>query len=118
MTNIDSKELVSGPTNLIRMEGFMNNVKKIFYFFMDVHLPVTMQRKCPDIDAVTITQYFDEKFKNITDKTIDFFVETHPDLLHIYDKNSGEHYYQDKYILEVRKLFGSSFEYDKNKVEK
>ncbi len=101
-------EFVSGPLNLVRLEGNIEGTKKVFYMFMDIHLDITIQRECEDIYSKPIKLFLAETFKNL-DKEADFFVETFPDA---YTYNMK---YTEKYLLQVRKLFSKIFEYDDKK---
>ena len=35
-----SSVLINGPINVIRLEGKINNIKKVLYIFMDVHVNI------------------------------------------------------------------------------
>ena len=37
---------ISGPVNVVRVEGYINNIKKVLYLFMDIHVFVFHQTKC------------------------------------------------------------------------
>ena len=97
---------VSGPINCIRLEGQVNSVKKVLYVFMDLHMDVNEQTECDDVLAPDIKTYLINLFGNIknSEKTYDFFLETHPS--HVFGHVSN---YKDIYLNEVRKLFKKEF---------
>lgn len=100
---------VTGPLNLVRLEGEINGVKKVFYFFMDIHLRANMQMECDDIYSRPIKLFLAETFKGLKGKDHDFFVETFPES---YQNNEK---YVDFHIIQVRKLFSKIFKHDDKK---
>ncbi len=38
---------ITGPVNVVRLEGFINGIKKILYLFMNIHVFVLYQTKYP-----------------------------------------------------------------------
>lgn len=95
--------MINGPINVIRMEGNINGIKKIIYLFLDLHIPITKQTKCPDYTSLDLYQYLAINLAN-TKNTIDFMFEiglsytTLPDTLR-----------RGRYIDEVRNFFNSKF---------
>jgi len=93
---------INGPYNIVRLEGEINNTKKIIYIFSDVH---TDDYECDDIDSPNINKYLLKVFrkakKKLPDKHYDFFVETNtrPESEHIDIMKRRE------YIYMVRKMF-------------
>jgi hypothetical protein len=69
---------IDGPINVMRLEGTINNIKKVLYVFMDVHVDIDDQTKCDDENSTEIIKYFTEQFNNIGDKKVDFFLEMFP----------------------------------------
>ena len=61
MLNTDSIQ-INGPFNLIRLEGVVNNVKKVIYLFADVHRDVSEQTACENVFAQDISQYLAKNF--------------------------------------------------------
>lgn len=114
---------VSGPINVVRMEGHINKIKKIIYIFMDQHFPISMQTECDNVFSTDINTYFAENFSKLNefDKMYDFFLEIRPtnlqNIKHGYPHKASVNY-RDIYIGELFKLFRKIFEYDtkKNKV--
>lgn len=122
-TNPNIKE-VSGPINVIRLEGNVGKIKKVIYLFMDLHLNLMDQRECDNIFSQDIQKYYVESFYNINkkNKIYDFFCEIPPN--NIIETGHGVTYpteinYKDIYIEEVWKVFRKLFVYEKkqNKVK-
>jgi len=75
---------INGPINVVRMEGIIDNTKKVIYLFMDQHQAYQYQSDCNDPDnSINIAEYFKENFTELknTNKTYDFFLEFDPELL-------------------------------------
>ena len=113
---------INGPINVVRMEGSINGIKKVIYFFMDKHFEVQNQTDCNDPDnSINIAEYFKNNFIKLKDKnkTYDFFLEFSPELIAY---QSEELYFTSdpkmKYIQTVGKFFRESVKYDveKNKL--
>lgn len=125
MTNINLKSdfdpniiKISGPVNVVRMEGNINGIKKIIYLFMDFHLELWNETECNNIFSHDINQYFAESFYKLNGSNLiyDFFLEIYP--TRSYSSGSKFLPKKQKYIWEVSKLFQKVFKYDeeKNKV--
>lgn len=71
-------KFVSGPVNVVRLEGDINGIKKTIHLFMDFHMPVQEQTECDDIRSQDIDKFLVNTFDQATemDKSItyDFFV--------------------------------------------
>lgn len=110
----NSKIFVNGPINLIRMEGSVNNTKKIFYFFMDMHINPLNQTECNDIRSIHIRNYLINNFDEIKNNTTkyDFFLEIFPEVISVKSN------YTSIYINQLRNMFNSIFSYNfkKNKI--
>lgn len=93
---------VNGPYNIVRLEGYINDKKKIIYLFSDIH---TDDYECDDIDSPDINKYLLEVFrkakKKLPDKHYDFFVETHTRPEHKHADNLKRR----EYIYMIRKMF-------------
>ena len=37
---------INGPTNVVRLEGKVNNIKKVIYVFFDFHIEPNFQTTC------------------------------------------------------------------------
>ena len=107
---------VSGPVNVVRMEGRIHGIKKVIYLFMDFHIDIPGQRQCDNIFSKHVKNYFAENFYNLnkTTRQYDFFLETFPtELVKIpQDPNLPQLNYTQLYIMEVRKFFKKFFVYD------
>lgn len=114
--------MVSGPVNVIRLEGIVHGIKKVIYLFMDYHINVSSQTQCANIFSKDVQKYFVDNFYKLNkgDKMYDFFVEIYPSELadDQYRKQIVGKDYKEKYIEEVVKLFRKIFKYDskRNKV--
>lgn len=117
--------MVSGPINVIRMEGDLHGIRKVIYIFMDYHLDVGMQTQCKNIFSKDVQKYFIDSFyklsKGNNTKMYDFFPEVFPSEL-VEEKHLKENTgidYHEKYIEEVAKFFIKIFKFDpkQNKVK-
>lgn len=107
-----SKEYINGPLNVMRLEGQINGISKVIYIFMDVHLKINMQTKCPNLRSIDIVNYLVKNFDQISekDKIYDFFFEIQPTVI-----NTQLTKTKKKYIHEIFDLFISSFKIDRDK---
>jgi len=93
---------VNGPYNIIRLEGYVDNKKKIIYIFSDVHV---YESECDDIDSLDINKYLLKVFRKAKKKLpniqYDFFVETftRPESENI------DNLKRENYLMLVRKMF-------------
>ena len=98
---------VNGPLNLVRLEGKIDNQKKIIYLFLDIHLPHVKQRECPEARNIDIHQFLLQKFSDTKIK-YDFFLEIFPT-----DLFSTKHYpLKNIYIAQTAKLFRQHLKYN------
>ena len=109
---------LNGPINVVRMEGHINNIKKVIYIFMDEHIDIDQQTDCNDPhDSIDINIFFRNSFENLkyTKKTYDFFLETFPHGL-AYDLNESLYSTrtsEEIYIEKLWKFFYESVHFDK-----
>jgi hypothetical protein len=105
-------KLINGPTNTYRLEGTINNKKKVLYIFMDHHNEPNRQTKCPNIRSIDIQNYLISEFDKVkkTDNMIDFFLEIEPIFLDVNNKLNKE-----KYIWEVGQLFSHGYKKNSDK---
>jgi len=117
MSTTNKSEYVTGPMNLVRMEGTVHGIKKVLYIFFDFHLPITYETICEDMRAKEIHNMLAEAFDNIkdTDKMYDFFMEIYPFEISRFSKFQEEYKQRDKYLLQARKILAKNFVYDKDK---
>ena len=114
--------MVSGPVNVIRLEGSVHGIKKVIYLFLDYHLGLNSQTQCSNIFSEDVQKYFTHSFYKLNEgnKIYDFFLEVYPSEVASkeYRKDIAKSEGKEKYIEEVVKLFRKIFEYDskKNKV--
>lgn len=114
---------ISGPLNVVRMEGTINGVKKVVYLFMDLHVSITAQTECSNVFSKDVQNFFADTFDklNESDKIYDFFLEIRP--REIENVNYGLDYpslvnVRDIYLVQIWKLFRKMFVYEskKNKI--
>lgn len=108
---------INGPTNVVRLVGNVNGIKKVLYLFMDWHMDLYEQTECSNIFSQDLHQYFVDTFYklNKSDVIYDFFFEIHPTDTFMKDEDIPRHRYKEKYIWQVVKLFKKLFKYDKEK---
>lgn len=106
-------KLISGPVNVVRLEGKMGSIKKVIYLFIDRHIPVNQQTECSDIFAKDVNSYFVDTFKEIKDSdvTYDLFMELDIDKLANPLSDSFVEG-RDMYLFEMAKLFTKLFRFD------
>ena len=106
---------INGPVNIIRLEGFINNNKKVIYLFGDVHLPLGIdQNYCVQDDRIDIDVFFSKIFKNNPKINYDLFIESPKEnLIRECDLKTKN------YILNMRDFVNKNFNIDdKNNVIK
>ena len=54
---------ISGPINIVRLEGNVFGIDKILYVFFDLHLHPEIQTRCENVFSDTIMTYLTEQFK-------------------------------------------------------
>ena len=102
-----TKTYINGPINTVRLEGKINNVKKVIYLFMDIHEPTGNETECDDILSRDVKDYLVDKFQHVNDgKMIDFFLEAQPS--HIPSRKLHE--YKENYINNLITLFSKAFQ--------
>jgi hypothetical protein len=103
---------INGPVNVVRLEGTINDIKKIIYIYFDHHYPLNKQTKCDGYLNDDIVTFLNKEFIKVDNKIIDFFMETsfnqEDDLM----KNLK---FKDKYIDEINKFFISNIIIKNNK---
>jgi hypothetical protein len=118
--NIFDKDVkqISGPINVVRMEGNTNGIHKVLYLFMDYHENINLQTECANVFSKDLNKYLAEKFYNLNGmRTMyDFFMEIRPtDIVPIDDTDMKYLTHRKKYLSQVIKFFSSAFVYDKKK---
>ena len=97
--------LVNGPVNAVRLEGTINNIHKVLYIFMDVHINVSSQTMCNNFNSLDFTQYLVKMFKKSTDeRRIDLFSE-----ISLPDIQSKTRPYRGRYIDELNRYMKSKY---------
>ena len=107
--DIGSKE-VSGPINVVRLEGEINGIKKVIYLFMDLHVSLENQTECMNFYSKDINKYFLESFGQLNKmkNKYDFFLEIGP--TRIFQQKS--YVLKQIYIFQIFKLFSNIFKYN------
>jgi hypothetical protein len=111
--NTTKSKYINGPLNVIRLEGKINNINKVLYIFMDLHIEVTNQTKCEEYLSEDIMKYVKSELIKFSqdnkdkDKYIDFFMEHRLDVTE--NMIMDYVYYKDKYIDEMQKFFLQNF---------
>uniref|UniRef100_A0A6G6ABU1 Uncharacterized protein n=1 Tax=Borely moumouvirus TaxID=2712067 RepID=A0A6G6ABU1_9VIRU len=114
-----NSRMVSGPVNVIRLQGNIHGVPKVLYLFLDYHIEVDRQTQCENIFSQDVQKYFANNFYKLNNgtKMFDFFLEIFPTEIaeSIRDNNTPEVDNKEMYIEEVVKLFKKLFQYDPKK---
>jgi hypothetical protein len=101
---------VNGPINAIRLEGKINNINKVVYLFMDVHLNVTEQTECNHPYSIEIKNYLINNLTDIkNDRKVDFMME-----IKSYNIEKEISNRKQKYIMGLQKMYVSLFNQYKN----
>lgn len=113
MSETNFVQSITGPANAVRLEGTINGKKKVLYSFMDWHVDILSQSKCPNFFAYTMPQYLIETMKNNKDTMYDFFMEIRPNM--IYTPNTMPYWRQSNYMNDMYLFFNTMFKYDNEK---
>ena len=109
MSDLTSKYMINGPNNIIRLE----NGEKILYILGDYHFE--LQWECPindDYESIDIDKLLLKFIKEEKKEEYDLFIEN--DIT--YFKHDSKNVYKDIYIRQIRKLFNSKIEFNKNQI--
>lgn len=107
--SISDETQINGPINVLRMEGDVFGIKKVIYIFMDYHLPIDHQTRCPNFTSLDIYQYLAINLKK-SDHPIDFMFEITEEYI-----GKESYKYKEIYIKEVTDFFKSEFSKNKSK---
>lgn len=98
---------ISGPINIVRVEGSIDGNNKVLYLLFDYH---TKETKCSDYNSIDVVQLFD-KFTNEAvslNNEWDLFIED--DLNYISNKDIiNKSNYSDIYLVELRNFFNNKY---------
>ena len=102
---------ISGPVNIIRLEGKIDGIKKIIYLFMDIHNPENEQTKC-STPSLEIEEFLKNNFNNLINynKYYDFFVEFQPGTFLLPKKKQW--YNRNIYLDRVLRFFKKYLNYN------
>lgn len=111
MTSIYKKFEINGPVQIVRLEGNINEIRKVIYIFGDYHFNVNIQSECDSDASLDVDQFLKQAFNGI-DKKIDLFVEM--------NYNDARYHQTNKYmyIEQVRKFALKNFPQNINNVVK
>lgn len=104
---MSSPNLVSGPMNIVRLEGSVNNINKTIYLFMDFHVDPRIQTECNDIRAPHIKKFLFDSLSQSTTQ-YDLFFELDP-----LEPFFEPRHHVGKYLHQVAKLFIGAFKFDR-----
>ena len=119
------KTYVSGPMEVVRLEGSVGAIKKVIYLLMDFHIDLGQQTECSNIYAQSIQEYLIKNLRN-SQKPIDFFFENFTQNIYSSLSNLPEPPYNiygkqltKKYILGIALMLKKLFNYNSksNKAE-
>jgi hypothetical protein len=91
---------INGPYNAVRLEGSINNINKIIYLFLDIHLSPSVQTDCASYESVNIDKYLYDIFKK-TSNPLDFFFE----IKESFASKNLIPIFKPRYIESVQKLY-------------
>jgi len=104
-------KFVSGPINVVRLEGKVNNIKKVLYIFMDIHVDVSRQSQCENIRSDELRSFIvnglDKLKKECPDKIYDIFFEKSIVYPHFVDIDV-----KGRYLDEMSSLFAKAYKID------
>ena len=98
---------ISGPINIVRLEGEIEKEKKVLYLFFDVHVRDT---KCKEFDSLDIVQLFNkfiDESKNYKNEW-DLFIENDISIKNIKDIINKSNF-TGNYIQELVSFFNNKF---------
>ena len=92
---------ISGPINIIRLEGEIDGIKKVIYLFMDLQKTLEKQTKC-DGKSLMVNEYFQKSLTDLNKqkRKSDFFMAIDPSLKTVNISNI-----EDRYLNMLTKLF-------------
>lgn len=111
MSYFDSNvKKINGPINVVRLEGEVNNIKKIIYVFFDLPSPrhIEFQKKCDNIYSKDIQNFLFESFFH-TNKSImyDFFLKI--GVQDAFRKDENPNLTLQSYMGELKRFFRELF---------
>ena len=116
----DRKE-ITGPVNVLRLEGKVDGVTKVVYLFLDHHYSAQNQTECLNVYSTDVNQYLAQTFHKLNgaSRVYDFFMELNvsdfrvdPRYREAAKRESGRSGYRDIYIGRMVELIKSAVEYD------
>jgi hypothetical protein len=99
---------INGPINITRLEGNINNIKKVLYIFSDFHLDPNIQTSCNVDEAIDIDKFLSNTFLELN-QVVDFFIEVDYEEI-LYNRNA----IKKRYIDNLINFFSRNFDIDTN----
>jgi len=103
---------INGPVNITRLEGNIDNIKKVLYIFSDIHYEPYYQSNCNEDEAVDIDYFLGKTFLELN-QTIDFFLEIDNNIINDYKEPL-----KIRYIDNLSQFFSRNFNITSNKLVK
>lgn len=72
---------ISGPINIVRLDGKVGGRDKVVYLYMDIHINPDEQTECNDFNSISIREFMKTKLAELEKKNkniYDLFIEVHP----------------------------------------
>jgi hypothetical protein len=117
--NNNNDKLVNGPVNAFRLEGEIENKKKVVYLFGDFHHSICAETKCDSYHSKDFVNYFYQTISK-TDKTTeyDFLYENYSNVDMFEQAQNTDFKYRDNYINEIRKYIVRDMNLHEKKTKK
>lgn len=113
METYETTKNINGPINVVRLEGKINNIKKVLYVFFDFHVH---EKKCADLISLNIDQYLIREMNKLqkqnTKINYDYFLEEK--VSNAIFQPDQYTYYQPSYIHELTQTFHKYRKHIKN----
>lgn len=94
---------ISGPINILRLEGKIGNINKVIHLIMDYHISLYDQTICDDMRSRTLRQWLVDEFDR-QESPLDFMMEIYPSTA-VKEKMGVTL----KYIWEMQEFFKQEF---------
>jgi hypothetical protein len=104
MTENNKKEIfVNGPINVFRLEGQINNIKKVIYLFGDFHEQINVETTCNSYLSDDFIKYYYKTMKKTDPNvTYDFLFENYADVDMFEQYKYSYSPYRKRYIDDIR----------------
>src|SRR3989304_7534787 len=110
---------ISGPINIVRLKGKIDQIDKTLYVLFDIHENLIFQTECVEIDSTNIKTYIINNLKKAATEnniTYDLFIEYHPIRdIKGYPKDIGR---TTKYFNDTVKFITNLYSIENSKIKK